>query len=347
MECLTNYIGIRHCSQEEPESGLYINNLPGMSTELVDKIANSEQITFLGVWEDVQKRAIGRFVQDFQMYLFDIAKTGFNKTIYHTQKLTKPRNYEVLNEISEYRGIYVYLPISRFVKFDLSSIQIYVHEVPVSPIVTVKIFDLQNEVLLDSKEITLVKGVNNIEFLTEFSINTNAIELFIGIEGSFKTVETLDELYGWYDQECAYYPTWQGLGYDTQAVLIPARMGMGETPTYASVGFPGVGQGISIDAQVTCSIEQFLCENRKHLKTAFLYLLGSEMLFQKISSNIGSRVNYFTNGNLEQTQNTRDLFEKEYVKAMKNAVRSLNISDSGVCFACNENAQSFTGSAMP
>ncbi len=347
MECLNNYIGIRHCSQEEPVSGLYINSLPGMSTEMADKIANSDQLNFIGVWDDVQARAFQKLEQDLQLVLFDIGKTGFNKTIYNTQKLTKPRNYTVLEENSDLRGVYVYLPISRFVKFELNNVQIYVHELPIDPDVTLNIFDLQNENLLETKDITLVKGVNNIEINSVFSINTNAIELFIGLEGNFKSVETTDELYGWYDQECAYYPTWQGIGYDTQAVIIPAVLGISDEPKYGNVSFPGIGQGVSLDAQVICSLENFICENKKSLKTALLYLLGAEMLLQKIASNMGSRVNYFTSGNLEQTENTRTLFDKEYQKALKNAVRSLNIPDSGVCFECNQNAQSFQGSAMP
>jgi hypothetical protein len=124
-------------------------------------------------------------------------------------------------------------------------------------------------------------------------------------------------------------------------------MDLGALPTHQNIRYPGVGQSISIDAQITCDMAQFLCENRTYLKTALLYLLGSEMLLQKLTSNMGSRVNWFTYGNLEQTNNTRDIFEKEYAKAMKNAVLSLNIPDGGLCFACNENAQSFESTLMP
>lgn len=65
MDCLLNYIGIRGCGEEAPASNQYINTLPGISLESLDKIADSEQITYKGVWEDVQAEASTRFYTDF------------------------------------------------------------------------------------------------------------------------------------------------------------------------------------------------------------------------------------------------------------------------------------------
>jgi hypothetical protein len=67
MECLQNYIGIKGCGAPTPPSaegafsGLYVNQLPGISTEVIDGIADDEQETFLGVWEDVNVRVMQKF----------------------------------------------------------------------------------------------------------------------------------------------------------------------------------------------------------------------------------------------------------------------------------------------
>lgn len=67
MECLIDYIGFFNCpGQAEPPSGLYINTLPGITLESVDKIATSEQITYLNVWRDAQIEASIRFELDFK-----------------------------------------------------------------------------------------------------------------------------------------------------------------------------------------------------------------------------------------------------------------------------------------
>lgn len=64
MTCLNDYIGITDCGTV-PASGLYINSLPGITIESMDKIATEDQLSYLGVWNDVQKEAAVRFKADF------------------------------------------------------------------------------------------------------------------------------------------------------------------------------------------------------------------------------------------------------------------------------------------
>lgn len=64
MDCLIDYIGIKVCGNETSGSGQFINSLPGISLESVDKIADAEQITYRGVWNDVQIEAWNRFYID-------------------------------------------------------------------------------------------------------------------------------------------------------------------------------------------------------------------------------------------------------------------------------------------
>lgn len=64
MNCLTDYIGIKACSTDISGSGQFINSLPGVSLESVEKIAEPEQITYKGVWADVQEEAWSRFYVD-------------------------------------------------------------------------------------------------------------------------------------------------------------------------------------------------------------------------------------------------------------------------------------------
>lgn len=61
LDCLTGFIGLDGCGVTEPASGLFINSLPGITLKRVDSIADHEQVTYKGVWQDVEKRAILRF----------------------------------------------------------------------------------------------------------------------------------------------------------------------------------------------------------------------------------------------------------------------------------------------
>lgn len=64
--CFKDYVGIKLCPDADaPESGLYINSLPGLSIEALDNIADAEQISYLGVYSDAQDEAWARFGIDF------------------------------------------------------------------------------------------------------------------------------------------------------------------------------------------------------------------------------------------------------------------------------------------
>lgn len=77
MDCLTGYIGLRLCATDEvPESGLFINSLPGISVEAMDNIADSEQITYIGLWADAQTEAYSRFQIDFYNELLKCHDVG-------------------------------------------------------------------------------------------------------------------------------------------------------------------------------------------------------------------------------------------------------------------------------
>lgn len=65
MDCLIGYIGIKGCGDETtPESGLFINSLPGVNLKVIDKIADHEQKTYSGVWDDVVTRSLQKFSSD-------------------------------------------------------------------------------------------------------------------------------------------------------------------------------------------------------------------------------------------------------------------------------------------
>jgi len=63
MLCFNDYIGLSFCAgvYESPASGIYINSLPGISIESIDKSADQEQVNYLGVWNDVQTNALAQF----------------------------------------------------------------------------------------------------------------------------------------------------------------------------------------------------------------------------------------------------------------------------------------------
>lgn len=64
MNCLMDFIQIEGCSapQGAGASGLFINKDLPISLKQIDAVADSEQLTFLEVWKEVQQRGIKKFV---------------------------------------------------------------------------------------------------------------------------------------------------------------------------------------------------------------------------------------------------------------------------------------------
>lgn len=76
MDCLKGYIGIQGPGAPTPAipdplpvgaattdyfSGLYINQLPGVSIEVLEDISDEEQETYLNLWDEVENRALLKF----------------------------------------------------------------------------------------------------------------------------------------------------------------------------------------------------------------------------------------------------------------------------------------------
>src|SRR5690606_5465563 len=66
MNCLKDYIGVRgYHTPTDGETMIYVNQLPGLTLKAMQSTANSEQVTFIGVFDDVQERAWRRLSGDF------------------------------------------------------------------------------------------------------------------------------------------------------------------------------------------------------------------------------------------------------------------------------------------
>lgn len=329
MNCLDNFIGLKNCSDSTPESGYFINGLPGMSTELVDNIANSEQVSYAGVWSAVKSRAFMRLKDDVINYLYNDPENkkpvNFNQVIYQTKRLTKKtHSSEVVLASENYNGVYVKLPESKYVELYIREIYIYSDQ---DITTSMKVWDINDGSILYEQEIDLIVGFNTILVDQTFLLKYGILELFIGVDASeFNSIKTHMDSYYWYDCDMSCCSDEGGI------VINAASLSIGDSATFANIDRNGSGKGIAIGADVRCSIEDFICENRKLLTRAIWYLLACEMLMEKIGS---PRLNYFTASNLEQTNYLMLSFKGSYKNALKTAIDTIPVEKS-ICFDCDD-----------
>jgi len=348
---LTDYIGLKNChivypnsDPSIPESGIYINQLPGMSTELADKIANSEEINFKGVWDNVQANALMRFKDDVINKLYDSVK--FNSIIYQTRKILKSQINQLIkvDKSPVYSGIYQQVPESKYAEYRLNGAWVYSYQT----VDTVfKVWDLNDGSILFTKNVSLIPGLNYIEIKKVFPLKYRILELFMGVDTTnFDSISTLNDYYYWYtsDWACAAQSSFGYGAVRGVFMFYPGTYDANLPFQFSNIKRTGLGRGVTVDAEIRCSIEQFLYDNREYLSGALLYLMGAEMLFHKLAS---PRLNFYTASNLEQTAYTREEFERRYKSQLARTLNAIPLDGEGICFSCEETFKVATKSMMP
>ena len=71
ITCLTDYIGLRNVSDdsEAPTSGIYVNDLPGISSQHFSDIVNDELDGISAEWDKIEERSIRAFETDLRSRL--------------------------------------------------------------------------------------------------------------------------------------------------------------------------------------------------------------------------------------------------------------------------------------
>lgn len=333
ITCLNNYIGIKGCNQTAP-SGLWINDLPGISTELSEKIANTEQKNFLGVWESVQKNAQMVLKNDIINIMSE--KMNFNNILYQTRKPRKQTPNVLINAENKYKGVYIEAIRSKYVELNLKGIWLQ-NQSMATITTTLKVFDVNDGSELFSKEIEVNQGFQYVEISEVISQTYDELKLFVAVDvNELDTLQFIDGSYNLYDcnDTC------------TNVDGINIYFGSSEIQSeilYTDVQKSSVGS-ISIDAEINCSISDFICQNKKILQQPYWYQLGNQMLLFKLGS---PKLNYFTSTNLENTNTLREEFLSQYRSSIKRVVDAIPLTGESLCFNCDDKLIMQNSDMMP
>lgn len=333
MNCLKGFIGIRGCQSEAPVSGIYINQFPGMSNELMESIASMDQATYLGVWNDVQDTSYLTLKTGIQKKLSDFANVRLDQVIFQTSKIFN----QVWNQIdpiapqNQYCGIMASIAGGKYLGLRVKNAWIYNAGNEAVEDVEIKYFQSQDCKQLFSKTVTLEPGLNTIPINQVFYSDFDKIEILQVVDCSNLTTlqgTFIDYGWNWYSDECARrYNYWFTSGFQNFPVTAPLDYGLGNSWTQASQTI-----GIAWDAELICSIDAFICGQREYLTEAWGSLLSANILRAKLSS---TRVNYFSNSNRDYTESNYKTFLDDYNKSLERWAAQLNLRQEGLCFACD------------
>ena len=170
--CLLDYIGIQGCSTTTPPSNRFLNEMAGIEIRKKDEIASEEQQNYVGVWNDIQKRALKRFQMDIRTaFLKKYKLNGVTQSINIGQIIDETITYP---SSAKYRGFKIELNDANdeIVYSVLQAINVQTLKLFVSsgtPTFDVKIFDLDTGAEIYTKEVVVTTaGWQSIEVNTYF-----------------------------------------------------------------------------------------------------------------------------------------------------------------------------------
>lgn len=327
-DCFLDWIGLQGCGTTTPPSGVYLNDLAGIDLKKVDNLANEEQQNYVGLWADVQKRALRKFQKDIRNTFLEKYKLkGVAQTINFGKKIDTS---ETTAAATQYRGTKIELNnalddvvYSVLQAINVQAIRVYVPSG--TPTFNIKVFDLDTEQELFTQEVTGVTGWNDIQINEHFM----ARRIFVCYDSTLIDSVSLD-LSDFNLDNCDKCKSRMRGGYSTIASPYEVTENIYET------------YGLSVISSIECVWDKLACNNKDSFTQAFLYLCAIEFVIEWKNS---ERVNRYTmiDGNKADwllgyysTLYRGGVFEEiEYDSELMTAINQFNIDQADCCVECS------------
>jgi hypothetical protein len=339
MDCLQNLVGLKAgCNTISSTANLYLNSLPGCSMKSIDAVANSEQISYKGVFDDLKARSTIRFRTALASKL--AAKYRLKnkiqqydlKRIVNTTTNQTPLDYE-------YRGFTIQSStLSYFATIYIEKLQLYAAS---EQYTTIKIFDvITGEELYTSERFLTTIGWNYITIQNHFS--SKHIFVCYNSENITSVYQPIDELnvnggvYG----DSSFSNCTSCLIFNSECIsfAINGASSLISSPTEISEANNLFGLSAILSAR--CKYDNLVCSNTDIYAGAWLYCLGSEYMSERM---ISDRLNEYTTTNIDDALKFKEIFDAEFEKELDNAIKGTTINlDAECCVECNAQVQVVT-----
>ncbi len=317
MICLKDYIGLAGCGSTTPLSGLYVNELPGVTLEMIDKLTEADQITYLGVWNDVQKRAAARLANTVNgNFRQRYSLKAIRETLYTGNVLTD----KVVPMAAEFRGVEVRIASqSALQSIYVSDLYVYL-TAPVANL-RVGVADIEHHVPVFTTNIDGKEGWNAIEVKRDFRTH----HLFAGYDATDVDglqIPLLEDVDNW----CRCMHDTFGSKSEVRGAVYDSNINTIVANTDYTASFVAA-------MSAHCSYEPFICDNLDVFKTVYWYLLGAELMFERMYT---GRLNRFTTVDRQKAEELRKEFTEIANAELETALSGIRLDTADPCLECNQ-----------
>jgi len=306
IECLSNLIGVRGLPPyEDPDSGYYINDLQGITTQQLEDISDDEDHYEVRLaWDDIYVRSSRLLETDIKTAL----KKYFKRYSYIENGISGYlQDSETLTQSAAYNGIYFNFGYdSKNLVLNVSTFNIYLNS---AIDFNIYVYDLNTGQKLDEIRYTGIQGLSTYRINKNYAVHKHS-RIFVCYDSSVVDALKMTD----------YKP----LNISQSGSL---------TGTFLDANFDGGKTGLSVTYNLECSVSNFVCQRIDSFKDAFLYKLGIELCNERIYS---SSINRWTLMDKEDAESLKLDFTAQYQELIAAALKDLKVDEYDMCFECNK-----------
>ncbi len=314
IQGLEDYIGAIGI-QDNPTSGRFINDLPGITTNRIDQTYDQgDNSTALEGWKAIERSAIDLF----KIKLLEFAKKYYLEYSHLSSQITgQYKASQPVTPTTEYKGILFSYDFYGWqnLAFIVESVNIY-SEIAVNT--TIYAFNAATGDVITSKDVSLSVGDNKVVTGWNFPVWRYPY-IFIAYDAeAVQTIKQREYGIGW------------PIGYTSFKKVDKSEDILKDNLITDN------DQGLITTFSVQCSIDNFVTQHLTYFQTPFMYCLASQALRE---SNHSEAINRFTLFDVQDTEGAEGLraqYLSEFETQLQAALKGLKIKNDDYCFICND-----------
>ena len=308
ITCLNNLIGMRGLAdKEDPDSGYFLNDLHGITTDQLEAIGDdTDQYEARLAWDDIYDRSSRIMESDIKTAMNRYYK-GYSYKAHSITGALDVKNVTLATE-AFYSGWY-------FDLVGLSPNQSIVFETATIHVVTgssfsIKVFDALTGEQLFTEDYTATAGLKTYRILQSFPLWKHR-QIFVAYDATAITVKQVDR----FDLNLGVA---SANHVSTSASVVNDNLTASET-------------GMMLNYNVSCSLDNFVCQRIDLFTNPFLYKMGIEFCNERIYSD---RINRWTLMDKDEAIALRDELKEQYDELLDNIFRDIRVEENDDCFEC-------------
>lgn len=320
MSCLSELIGIKKaCTDVEPLTGLYVNDLPGMSLKIADAAANSEKTNGITLIQDRIAFAEKYLSNDIRNFMQD--KFVINSVLEQTTLGIYKTDNGTIASSNKLRGIKIIVREDPFLNINISRIGLRIDDAVAT---NVLIYDLyKNELLYTLPITTVADEITYIEINKKIPTNKQRRALFICIDANVADQYDASVYDG--STGCLSCHKDQYLSYATSGTLDSAL-----SKTESNFVASSSTGGLTVDYTIECDLDNYICSLGTTLAWSLLYKTGHLIMQELMHSQQLNTIVMIDSG---KNKELLEYYEAEYIKSLNQITFNIK-TPKDICFQC-------------